>query len=94
MPAKPSTCSSRSEFPFSALIQFFGLFLIAEALLRYYDAPLPWTTGHAPLIGQLLMKRFKVLSHGGVSAITRRVMTENEKRAYAARSRPTRIQSR
>ena len=28
------------------------------------------------------MKRFKVLSHGGVSAIMRRTMTEDEKRAY------------
>lgn len=31
------------EFDFSALIHFFGLFLIAEALLRYYNARPPWT---------------------------------------------------
>jgi|SRR5271156_2750336 len=49
---------------------------------KFHQSPLPWTTWHAPLIGQLLMKRFKVLSHGGVSAITRRDMTEDEKRAY------------
>lgn len=49
---------------------------------KFHQSALPWTTWHAPVIGQLLMKRFKVLSHGGVSAITRRGMTEDEKRAY------------
>jgi pimeloyl-ACP methyl ester carboxylesterase len=49
---------------------------------KFHQSPLPWTTWHAPLIGQLLMKRFKVLSHAGVSAITHRTMTEHEKRAY------------
>lgn len=49
---------------------------------KFHRSPLPWTTWHAPLIGQLLMKRFKVLSHGGVSAITRRTMAPEEKRAY------------
>jgi pimeloyl-ACP methyl ester carboxylesterase len=39
---------------------------------KFHQSPLPWTTWHAPLIAQLLMKRFKVLSHGGVSAISRR----------------------
>lgn len=32
-----------AEFDFPALIHFFTLFLLAEALLRYYNAPLPWT---------------------------------------------------
>jgi type IV secretory pathway VirB6-like protein len=41
--AGESASLHHGEFPFPALIQFFGLFLIAEALLRYYDAPLPWT---------------------------------------------------
>ena len=49
---------------------------------KFHQSPLPWTTWHAPLIAQLLMKRFKVLSHGGVSAISRREMSENEKRGY------------
>jgi TrbL/VirB6 plasmid conjugal transfer protein len=30
------------EFDFPGLIHFFGLFLIAEAMLRYYNVPLPW----------------------------------------------------
>jgi pimeloyl-ACP methyl ester carboxylesterase len=48
----------------------------------FHQNPRPWTTWHAPLIGPILMKRFKVLSHGGVSTITRRGMTRAEKRAY------------
>lgn len=49
---------------------------------KFHRSPLPWTTWHAPLVGQLLMGRFKVLSHGGVSAIGRRSMSEAEKRGY------------
>jgi haloalkane dehalogenase len=49
---------------------------------KFHQSPLPWTTWHAPILGQLLMKRFKVLSHAGVSAIAKRPMTEAEKRAY------------
>jgi pimeloyl-ACP methyl ester carboxylesterase len=49
---------------------------------KFHSSPRPWTTWHAPLVGQLLMKRWKVLSHAGPSAITRRGMTEAEKRAY------------
>ena len=49
---------------------------------KFHQSPLPWTTWHAPLVGQLLMKRFKVLSQRGVSAIAKRTMTPEEKRAY------------
>lgn len=56
--------------------------LFTGSVGNFHQSPLPWTTWHAPLLGQLLMKRFKVLSHGGVSAITRRNMTSEEKRAY------------
>jgi hypothetical protein len=41
--AAASASRHHSEFDFPALIQFFLLFLIAESLLRYYNAPLPWT---------------------------------------------------
>jgi hypothetical protein len=41
--AGESAARHHSEFGFPALIQFFALFLIAEALMRYYLAPLPWT---------------------------------------------------
>lgn len=41
--AGESASRHHGEFGFPALIQFFALFLIAETLMRYYTAPLPWT---------------------------------------------------
>lgn len=49
---------------------------------RFHSSPRPWTTWHAPLIGQFFMKRLKVLSQHGPSAISRRGMTGDEARAY------------
>ena len=49
---------------------------------KFHASPKPWTTWHAPLIGQFFMKRHKVLSHNGPSATSRRGMTEAEARAY------------
>jgi haloalkane dehalogenase len=49
---------------------------------RFHASPRPWTTWHAPLIGQALMKRAKVLSHHGPSALSQRGMSETEARAY------------
>lgn len=49
---------------------------------KFHASPKPWTTWHAPLIGQFFMKRVKVLSHKGPSVTTRRGMTETEARAY------------
>jgi haloalkane dehalogenase len=51
-------------------------------LSKFHTSPRPWTTWHAPLIGQFFMKRLKVLSQHGPSATTRRGMTELEARAY------------
>ncbi len=48
----------------------------------FHQNPRPWTSWHAPLIGPIFMKRFKVLSHGGPSTIAKRRMTSAEKRAY------------
>jgi pimeloyl-ACP methyl ester carboxylesterase len=49
---------------------------------KFHSSPRPWTTWHAPLIGQFLMKRHKVLSQHGPSATSRREMTEVEARGY------------
>jgi haloalkane dehalogenase len=49
---------------------------------RFHASPRPWTTWHAPLIGQFFMKRNKVLSHGGPTLVTRRGLTETEGRGY------------
>ena len=48
----------------------------------FHQSPRPWTSWHAPLIGPIFMKRFKVLSHAGPSTITKRGMTSAEKRGY------------
>lgn len=65
----------------SALV-LMNTWLFIDYAGKFHQSPLPWTTWHAPLVGQLLMKRFKVLSHAGPSAISRRGMSEAEKRAY------------
>jgi pimeloyl-ACP methyl ester carboxylesterase len=49
---------------------------------RFHSSPRPWTTWHAPLIGQFFMKRHKVLSLEGPSAISQRGMTETEAQGY------------
>lgn len=49
---------------------------------KFHSSPRPWTTWHAPLVGQFLLKRRKLLSHGGPAVTTRRGMTPEEIRAY------------
>lgn len=49
---------------------------------KFHASPKPWTTWHAPLIGQYFMKRHQVLSQHGPSAISARGITEQEARAY------------
>ncbi len=56
--------------------------LFTGLISKFHASPKPWTTWHAPLIGQLFMKRHKALSHGGPAATTARGMTENEARGY------------
>jgi pimeloyl-ACP methyl ester carboxylesterase len=65
-----------------AALVLMNTWLFTDYAGKFHQSPLPWTTWHAPLIGQLLMKRFNVLSHAGPSAISRRGMTEAEQRAY------------
>ena len=49
---------------------------------KFHSSPKPWLTWNAPLVGQFLMKRHKVLSHGGPSLLSKRGMTQEEARAY------------
>jgi haloalkane dehalogenase len=49
---------------------------------KFHSSPRPWTTWHAPLVGQFFMKRLKVLSQHGPSALSKRGMTQEEGRAY------------
>jgi haloalkane dehalogenase len=48
----------------------------------FHQSPRPWTTWHAPIIGPIFMKHFKILSRGGPSTIAKRTMTTAEKRGY------------
>lgn len=65
----------------SALI-LMNTWLFTGCLSKFHRSPKPWTTWHAPLIGQFFMKRIKALSQHGPSATTARGMTEVEARAY------------
>jgi haloalkane dehalogenase len=56
--------------------------LFTGSVGKFHSSPRPWTTWHAPLIGQFFMKRHKVLSQHGPSATTVRGLTEDEERAY------------
>jgi haloalkane dehalogenase len=49
---------------------------------RFHASPRPWTTWHAPLIGQFFMQRHKVLSHHGPSVTSRRGLSAEEARGY------------
>lgn len=65
-----------------AALVLMSTWLFTGQVGRFHSSPRPWTTWHAPLIGQLLMKRRKVLSHAGPSAISKRGMSATEARAY------------
>jgi hypothetical protein len=59
------------EFPFGELMHFFGLFLVAEMLLRYYDVPLGIVGGISvhqalPKLAQDLAGRISIASLGTV----------------------------
>jgi haloalkane dehalogenase len=49
---------------------------------RFHASPRPWTTWHAPLIGQFFMRRYKVLSHHGPSVTSSRGLNAEEARGY------------
>ena len=56
--------------------------LFTGLISKFHSSPRPWTTWHAPLIGQFFMRRHKVLSQHGPTATTVRGITEDEARAY------------
>jgi haloalkane dehalogenase len=65
-----------------AAIVLMNTWLFTGYVGSFHRSPRPWTTWHAPIIGQWLMKRVKVLSQHGPSAISRRGMSVAESRAY------------
>ena len=56
--------------------------LFTGLVSRFHASPRPWTTWHAPLLGQFFMKRHKVLSHNGPRATSVHGLTADEARAY------------
>ncbi len=56
--------------------------LFTGLISKFHTSAKPWTTWHAPLVGQYFMKRHKVLSHNGPLATSSRGMTAAEARAY------------
>ena len=65
-----------------AALVLMNTWLFTGSVGRFHSSPRPWTTWHAPLIGQFFMKRHKVLSQHGPSTTTRRGMTDEEARGY------------
>jgi haloalkane dehalogenase len=63
-------------------IVLMNTWLFTGFLSKFHISSKPWTTWHAPLIGQYFMKRHKVLSQHGPSATSVRGMTAKEMRGY------------
>lgn len=65
-----------------AALTLMNTWLFTDHCGPFHSSPLPWTTWHAPLVGQVFMKRFKMLSHRGVTLVGKREMQANEARGY------------
>lgn len=65
-----------------AAVVLMNTWLFTDYVGRFHASPRPWTTWHAPLVGQFFMKRHQVLSQHGPSAISRRGLSPEEARAY------------
>jgi haloalkane dehalogenase len=65
-----------------AALVLMNTWLFTDYVGRFHASPRPWTTWHAPLIGQFFMQRHKVLSHHGPAVTSRRGMSAEEARGY------------
>jgi pimeloyl-ACP methyl ester carboxylesterase len=65
-----------------AAIVLMNTWLFTDVCGPFHASPLPWTTWHAPLVGQVFLKRFKMLSHRGLTLVSARGLAEDEVRAY------------
>lgn len=75
------------EFPFGELMHFFGLFLVAEMMLRYYDIPLGIIGGLSvhqalPKLAQDLAGRISIASLGTVISRIAAVVSGTETPSY------------
>ncbi len=58
------------------------LFTETQGVEPFHRSPLPWTTWHAPVVGQVFLKRFKMLSHRGLTLVSTRGLSPEEARGY------------
>jgi pimeloyl-ACP methyl ester carboxylesterase len=65
-----------------AAVILMNTWLFTEHCGPFHSSPLPWTTWHAPLVGPVFMKRFKMLSYRGVTLVSKRGLAADEARAY------------
>ena len=65
-----------------AAVALMNTWLFTGLVSRFHASPKPWTTWHAPLVGQYFMKRHKVLSHNGPRATSVRGISAEEARGY------------
>jgi haloalkane dehalogenase len=65
-----------------AAITLANTWVFTDVCGEFHASPLPWTTWHAPLAGQVFLKRFKMLSHHGLTAVSVRGLSADEARGY------------
>jgi pimeloyl-ACP methyl ester carboxylesterase len=66
-----------------AALTLMNTWVFTDVCGPFHASPLPWTTWHAPLVGHVFLKRFKMLSAHALTAVTVRGMTPQESRAYS-----------
>jgi haloalkane dehalogenase len=65
-----------------AALTLMNTWVFTDVCGPFHASPLPWTTWHAPLVGQVFLKRFKMLSYHGLTGVTARGLSREEARAY------------
>lgn len=65
-----------------AAITLMNTWVSTDVCGPFHASPLPWTTWHAPLVGQVFLKRFKMLSHHALTGVTSRGLSPEEAAGY------------
>jgi haloalkane dehalogenase len=65
-----------------AAITLMNTWVFTDVLGPFHTSPLPWTTWHAPLAGQVFLKRFKMLSRYGMVGVSVRNPDHTDVRGY------------
>lgn len=65
-----------------AAITLMNTWIFTDVLGPFHASAVPWTTWHAPLVGQVFLKRFKMLSHRALPAVSARGLSSEEVRGY------------